>query len=124
MAYIDPKTVDSPKSRIGKVEVRHNHGDWALAELEWDGERVLGIRWNGDEGESGVGSPQSRGHPTWFIVPEELAEAVEKQVTNLGKAGRDKVAEGYRAMARDREREREAEDWTEGLIGDGGDTEG
>ncbi len=34
------------------------------------------------------------------------------------------IVEGYRAMARDRAREREAKDWTEGLIGDAGDSKG
>jgi hypothetical protein len=30
-----------------------------------------------------VGTPQSRGLPTWFILPEELHEAILKTVDSL-----------------------------------------
>ena len=122
MAYVDPEKVDSPKNSVRNVRVRHNQGKWAVAELEWEDEAAIGIRWNGTEGEAGVGSPQSRGHPTWFIVPEELADAVREKVESLSKGGRDKIADGYRAMARDRQREAEAPDWTEELIADANDS--
>lgn len=122
MAYVDPEMVDSPKSSIRNLKVRHNQGKWAVAEFDWEDEAVVGIRWNGTDGEPGVGSPQSRGHPTWFIVPGELADAVRARVDGLSKGGRDKIAEGYRAMARDREREAEAKDWTEELIADADDS--
>jgi hypothetical protein len=37
------------------------------------------LRWNGDSEDQrfpGIGNPQSRGVPTWFILPEEIAEVV------------------------------------------------
>lgn len=129
MGYVDPDKVNSPKGSVRNLEVVFNshasgmEADWAVAELEWDGKPVVGIRWNGDEGEPGIGNPQSRGHPTWFIVPPELAGVVLEKAKSLSKAGRNRIAEGYRAMARDPEREAEATEWTEGLIGDGGDPE-
>ena len=43
----------------------------AFAVGEWDGEPVIGVRWNGDE-ENPIGNPQSRGLPTWFILPSYL----------------------------------------------------
>ncbi len=41
----------------------------------WDGDFAVGIRWNGKLGE-GVGSPQSRGLPTWFILPRPFVQDV------------------------------------------------
>ena len=39
------------------------------------GERRIGFRWNGTK-ENKIGSPQSRGLPTWMILDEKLYEAV------------------------------------------------
>src|SRR5258708_5777444 len=118
MAYVDPEKVISPKESVRGVRLVHNHGEWSVVELNWEGEERVGIRWNGKEGETGVGNPQSRGHPTWFVLPPELKEAVLKEVKQLAKSGTDQLTEGYKAMARDRAREKEARHWTEGLIGD------
>ena len=87
MAYIDPKKVDSPRANWKLIEVLRNgengngDGDAALAIGEWDdGEglnRVLAVRWNGQSSDDrGVGNPQSRGLPTWFIVPYWMNEAI------------------------------------------------
>jgi hypothetical protein len=84
MAYIDPKTVDSPRANWKLIEVlrngkKNNKGDddAALAIGEWDGERVFAMRWNGSSKETrGVGNPQSRGLPTWFILPYWMNETV------------------------------------------------
>lgn len=126
MAYVDPEKVLSPKEFLRGVRLLYDHGpgQWSVAALNWNGLERVGIRWNGEEGERGVGNPQSRGHPTWFLLPEELQEAVLKEVRQLVKSGEDRLTEGYRAMARDRAREREARDWTEGLIGDADDSKG
>lgn len=90
MTYIDPKTVDSPRANWKLIEVLRNgsndkdgDGDAALAIGEWnshDGSgstRVLAVRWNGNSASlSGVGNPQSRGLPTWFILPQWMNEAI------------------------------------------------
>lgn len=82
MAYQDPSQVDSPRGRWRLLRVLWNSrvegsgdGGASLALGTWDGEPCLALRWNGDRGE-GVGSPQSRGLPTWFIVPRELSDAL------------------------------------------------
>lgn len=72
MAFIDPRKVESPKGRWKLIDVLYDGGDGkdALAIGEWDHQRVLAIRWNGNSADiSGVGNPQSRGLPTWFILP-------------------------------------------------------
>ncbi len=119
--YHDPKTVSSPKDKVSSVEIVFDKGpvelSWSVARLEWEGSPAIGIRWNGDSSNS-KGTPQSFGNPTWFIVPKELGEAVLKAAKDSERKTLTALAEGYREMAADRAREREAEEWVEGLIGD------
>ena len=78
MSYIDPQTVTSPKHSWELGTVLHNTGDegWSLAKGKWDGKEAFGIRWNGSSDDSGIGNPQSRGIPTWFILPDEISKVV------------------------------------------------
>lgn len=119
--YHDPKTVLSPKDRVKSVEVIYDEGpvdgSWSVAQIEWEGSPVIGIRWNGDS-RSHKGLPQARGNPAWFIVPNELADAVLNAAQERNRAKQNNLAEGYRQMASDRTREIEAAEWTEALIGD------
>jgi hypothetical protein len=121
MGYIDPRTVLSPKNSVSDVEIIFNTGptsnSWSVARLRWDGEPAVGIRWNGGEEGGTKGNPQSRGNPTWFIVPVELAERVLEEAEHLAKQTNQNLAAAYREMAKDEEREAEAEEWCEGLIG-------
>ncbi|HEX4030639.1 MAG TPA: hypothetical protein VHX20_09775 [Terracidiphilus sp.] len=119
--YHDPKAVLSPRERVKSVDVVFDKGpvdhSWSVARLEWDGSTVVGIRWNGDS-RSTKGLPQARGNPTWFVIPKELEEAVLNAAQEWSRAVQNDLAEGYRQMGADKEREAEAEEWTEGLIGD------
>jgi hypothetical protein len=119
--YHDPRTVLSPKDKVSSVEVIFDKGpvesSWSVARLKWNGAPAVGIRWNGDERNS-KGTPQSRGNPAWFIVPEELEEAVLEAARNRERDMLAALADGYREMAADRAREAEAEEWVEGLVGD------
>lgn len=81
--YMDPKGVLTPKSMIsGKIEVLVDRGEWAwsLCRLTWDGKPRLGMRWNGSFRDRSMGNPQSRGKPTWFILPEEMEPVILKAV--------------------------------------------
>ena len=123
MAYVNPETVLSPKNRVKSIrEVVYNGGPgkWSVALLEYGkaGKLCIGFRWNGDEGERGLGHPQSRGKPTWEILPPELGDVVLEKVEQLQGSQHAKLRAGYQEMAADREREAEAEEWSEGLIGD------
>jgi hypothetical protein len=124
MAYIDPDTVVAPRRRLTAVEVLHNAGEWSVARLEYDGEECLGIRWNGSEQEPGIGNPQSHGKPTWFVVPGELAEVIRAEIEKFGNSKHAALVGAYREMAEDQEREKEAQEWCEGLIGDANSQEG
>ena len=119
MAYVEPASVWAPKAFVRAVEVLYNSGagGWSVARVNWEDEERIGIRWNGGEG-PGVGNPQSRGNATWFILPAELSEVILNRVDELAMSGPGGLLEGYSAMASDADREREAEEWSEGLIGD------
>ncbi len=67
--------INAPKDVVdGPYKVIYKDMDerWAIVALDWDGEPCLGIRWFWDS----IGHPQSTGHPTWFIIPDQLARGV------------------------------------------------
>ena len=116
MSITHPRDVVSPKNHVSNVDVLYagaGEGGWSVAHLRWDGEPALGIRWNGDSA-SPLGNPQSRGIPTWFIVPDELRDAVERAVRELSSP----LEAAYKEMARDEDGDAEAEQWSDALIGD------
>jgi hypothetical protein len=72
MAYQDPKRVDSPRRWWRLIEVLWDGGEGedSLAIGMWANKPVLAMRWNGSSKEGVIGNPQSRGLPTWFVLPE------------------------------------------------------
>jgi len=117
MAYIEPQTRLAPRASVRTVDVIYDAGEWSVARVNWEGDDRIGIRWNGGDG-PGVGNPQSRGKATWFIMPEPLQQVLLEKAEHLSISGPGGLVEKYREMASDKEREREAEEWSEGLIGD------
>lgn len=120
MPYVRPEEVLSPRSLVGGVlEVIHDPGEghMSVARIVWDGEEVIATRWNGTT-EQPLGNPVSRGHATWFVVDGYAAAEVEDAARRAAQASPNGLIAQYREMAADEEREREAEEWSEGLIGD------
>ena len=74
MTYTPPETVVSPKASVSDLRVLLNTGEggYSLAAMRWDGAEALGVRWNGSP-DNLLGNPQSRGIPTWYILPDEIA---------------------------------------------------
>ena len=87
MKYHPPATVLSPRDCIGNVKVLYDGGYkkniYSLAIVTWQGKKRIGIRWNINQREwdnpdkrAGktvcIGEPNSRGYPTWFILPPHL----------------------------------------------------
>ena len=122
--YIDPRTVISPKSKVDKdsLDVIFDTGpvdySWSVARLRYADKLRIGIRWNGDEKESKMGVPTATAHPVWFILPDEIADVVQARVEELRQRDEASLLDDYRLMAADQEREAEAREWVEGLIGD------
>ena len=80
--YITPDKVTSPRRMWTLIRVLEagdkedsNGQRVAIALGKWEDRAVLGMRWNGVKG-SPIGTPQSRGLPTWFIIPKRLEESV------------------------------------------------
>jgi hypothetical protein len=93
LGYQDPNVVKSPKGAITHLHVVYDGGEqvadagawsgWSIAELEWYEEATMACRWNGsseNEQVSEIGNPQSRGNPTWFIIPRPLQDAVREKL--------------------------------------------
>lgn len=88
MAYVDPNTVDSPKKRwqCSTVLINTGQGGWSAADGVFDERECLVLRWNGSDSDGSTGSPQSRGHPTWFVVPDELTHTIRREIDMLAKS--------------------------------------
>ncbi len=81
--YVSPQEAKSPKARLDNLRVLIDKGqdNWALAEFDWDGGgKAYGLRWNGNDCEQGkgLGNPQSNGHATWVVLPEEIVDVMKK----------------------------------------------
>jgi len=70
--------VDRPEqSETSQAVGQSERPGTSLAIGRWDGRPVLAMRWNGNP-ENRIGNPQSRGIPTWFILPEHDAQQILK----------------------------------------------
>jgi hypothetical protein len=85
--YIKPENVTSPRHSWTLTHVLEDgakpdsHEERvAICIGKWEDEPVLGMRWNGTK-DSPIGTPQSRGLPTWFIIPSRLQDAVIKTLS-------------------------------------------
>jgi hypothetical protein len=85
--YILPDAVISPKQHWSLIKVLYDGGEgkddgenYSIALGRWDNQPAIGMRWNGGEG-SPIGNPQSRGLPTWFLVPKKYEESILDQVS-------------------------------------------
>jgi hypothetical protein len=85
--YLQPENVTAPRLRWRLIKVlfkgdpadpsKHNPDGYSVAVGMWDNGSCLAIRWNASD-DRPIGSPQSRGLPTWFIVPPGLVEPILK----------------------------------------------
>lgn len=66
------ETGEQPDSYEQRVAVAI--GIWREDEEE-TGRTVLALRWNGNN-DWPIGNPQSRGLPTWFIIPKRFNDAI------------------------------------------------
>lgn len=93
--YTLPRLVNSPRASVKEVHAILDLGeeDWSAALLNWDGVPACGLRWNGwSQGEGNKphpGVPQSRGLPTWFVLPSPLVLPVLETIAQIGPGGPD-----------------------------------
>jgi hypothetical protein len=89
--YHKPEGVKSPQDCIDSVvkifDGDTENGAFSLAKITWEGTDCIGIRWNVTQREWNdpnkkngskkcVGEPNSRGYPTWFILPDDFIESL------------------------------------------------
>lgn len=85
-SYVKPGDVHAPKRRWQLFQVLFDGGDKthpkavknstvSLAIGRWDDRPALAMRWNGTQHDP-LGNPQSRGLPTWFIVPDQYVQPI------------------------------------------------
>jgi hypothetical protein len=120
MAYVRPEEALSPKNRMGGIlEVIHAGGEneMSVARILWEEKEVVAARWNGDDRRP-LGNPVSRGRATWFVIEDYAAAAIEAAARAAAEQSPNSLIAQYREMANDSRRETEAEEWSEGLIGD------
>ena len=103
-SYKNPKFINSPKGVVEVVEVIYDGKDdpaYSLAIIKWENTYKLGIRWNIAYSEwddyrkqngqdECIGNPQSRGIPTWFVLPDLFGTkrpAITKHLNNIYKSG-------------------------------------
>jgi hypothetical protein len=103
----------------GVLEVIHDPGEnrMSVARILWEEEEKIATRWNGSDDQP-LGNPVSRGHATWFVVDDYAAAKVEEAARAAAEQSPNSLVAKYREMANDTDREREAEEWSEGLIRD------
>ena len=91
--YIPPSEVVSPKRSWTLLSVLYERGEneAAVAVGRWEGKAALAMRWNGND-ENTIGNPQSRGLPTWFIVPDEFRSSI---LNRLGVLAPERAARAH-----------------------------
>ncbi len=103
LGYQDPSLVKSPKGAVSHLHVIYDGGEqvadaagwvgWSIAELEWYEEPTMACRWNGSTENheiSGIGNPQSRGNPTWFIIPSPLQDIIRAKLRDAPELQRER----------------------------------
>jgi len=93
MGYVNPAEVKSPKWAVKSIRVLEDLGEerYSIARLKYDGNEVLACRWNGNGVDEPHGHPNSRGKPTWFILPETIARDVLSGVVSRALLGSEKI---------------------------------
>ena len=80
--YIPPQEVTTPAAYWELHEVLYDGGaeGWSAAEGTWNGKPCVALRWNVSEAKSPRGFPNVRGLPTWFVVPDDLADIIRAAI--------------------------------------------
>ena len=75
--YTPPTQCHSPRKYWTLLKVLEDRGanQTSLAIGRWNDKPCLAIRWNGSDSDP-IGNPQSRGLPTWFVLPDHLTDII------------------------------------------------
>ena len=71
---INPESVKYKKIKNLKILFVSKTNSYSIASFDYEGQRKLGFRWNGNESKESLGTPSANGKPTWMIIPEDFLE--------------------------------------------------
>lgn len=95
MSYLQPNSVTAPKDHWQLRGIVYDRGedDTSVAFGEWDGDPCLVCRWNGSLNNPirEKGNPISHLYPTWFVLPDFIAQATLKELLMLHATGDQRV---------------------------------
>jgi hypothetical protein len=95
MSYLQPQSVTAPKDCWTFIGVVYDRGEeeTSVAFGEWKGDFCLVARWNGslDDPRREKGNPISHQHPTWFVLPDFMAQGTLKECLMLHATGDKRV---------------------------------
>jgi len=89
-----------------------------VATLKWNEQPRVGLRWNGEEGESGKGNPQSRGMPRGLLSRINSQRKFFRLLEDFDRQRKLGLPKGTAPWHRIASGNQEAMDWSEALIGD------
>jgi len=86
-----PKPENVNPSNFKVIKVLFNNGSFSIAYGIWEKkEKVLAMRWNGDEKED-KGYPKTFGNPMWFIIHNDLKDIIIKGLIEKDSTLIDKI---------------------------------
>ena len=95
VTYLQPQSVISPKDRWQLLGIVYDRGEHesSVAFGNWDGEPRLVSRWNGslNDPHTNKGNPISNFQPTWFVLPDFIAQATLKELLMMHAKGDQQV---------------------------------
>jgi hypothetical protein len=90
----DPQDVNHKRIPVSINDVLFANGESSIAFSIWDNKKyAVGIRWDSAQGGvgTGIGYPNSRGYPAWFILPDLAGIAILKGLLEATYAGKNKA---------------------------------
>jgi len=91
MTYLNPQSVTAPKKHWELLDVVYDLGehDSSVAFGKWMDDPCLASRWNGSlkDVRNRKGNPISNFQPTWFVLPDFIAQSTLKELLMLHASG-------------------------------------
>ncbi len=85
-----PAPQDVHHSKFPVEEILYDDGDFSIAWGSYEeGQRILGMRWNGEEGDAGF--PKLFGNPVWMVLPAALTVPIVSGLVGRASAKQDAV---------------------------------
>lgn len=76
---ISPENVNPGNFKV--IKIIFDNGDFSIAYGIWENKhKAIAMRWNGEADAKDVGYPKAFGNPMWFIVHDDLKNAILKAI--------------------------------------------